>query len=175
LLHSISSHQHRLLHITSTSSMTIITRPRDINDPFYRSTSEDYTQAYHSIVKASRVGRSGASSSTLNLAAPVLLLVSTDIDAICATRSLVSLLIDDDVPYKVCPVDGYSTLTRIVQDDVEGNDSVSKKVELRSVTDSSDRVSFNSLPIVLNANSFTPSSCSILVRFFPYPTFSPQQ
>jgi len=107
------------------STMGIVTRPRDVTDPFYRSTSTDYTQAYHSIIRAARSGHSNASSSTSCLAAPVLLLVSTDIDAICASRTLVSLLTDDEVPYKVCPVDGYATLSRIVEEDVETNDNVS--------------------------------------------------
>jgi hypothetical protein len=108
--------------------MVIVTRPRDVTDPFYRSNSTDYTQAYHSILRAARSGYSHASSSTSSTsshAAPVLLLVSTDIDAICAARALVSLLTDDEVPYKLCPVDGYSTLSRIVEDDVETNETVS--------------------------------------------------
>ncbi|UZJ54734.1 hypothetical protein CBS101457_004054 [Exobasidium rhododendri] len=105
--------------------MGIVTRPRDITDPFYRSTSTDYTQAYHSILRAARgVSSHASSSSSSSLAAPVLFLVSTDIDAICASRALVSLLSDDEIPYKICPVDGYSTLSRIVEDDVENNESL---------------------------------------------------
>jgi hypothetical protein len=105
--------------------MGIITRPRDISDPFYRSTSHDYTHAYDTIVRAARSGHRASSSSHSSSSAPVLLLVSTDIDAICAAKTLVSLLSDDDVPYKLCPVDGYSTLAKIVEDDVETNHEVS--------------------------------------------------
>jgi hypothetical protein len=108
--------------------MGIVTRPRDVNDPFYRSTSHDYTHAYDTIVRAARSGHRAASTSHSSGAAPVLLLVSTDVDAICAAKTLISLLSDDDVPYKLCPVDGYSTLTRIVQDDVETNEDVSRPV-----------------------------------------------
>lgn len=107
--------------------MGIITRPRDVSDPFYRSTSTDYTQAYHSIVRTARSGHFSAASSSVSPSAPVLLLVATDIDAICAARSLVSLLTDDEVPYKICPVDGYSTLRKVVQEDVEKSNGVSGK------------------------------------------------
>lgn len=106
--------------------MGLITRPRDVEDPFYRSTSKDYSHAYDTIVRAARSGHRAGSSSFAYSSAPILLLVSTDIDAICAARILISLLNNDDVPYKLCPVDGYSTLTRIVEEEVETNSEVSQ-------------------------------------------------
>ncbi|MCO5585490.1 hypothetical protein L7F22_039423 [Adiantum nelumboides] len=98
--------------------MVIITRPRDPSDPFYRAASTEYSQAYTSILKAAR----GATSSSIaNGASPVLILVSVDIDALCAARSLTSLFAEDDIAHRICPVDGYATLNKIIEEDVVGN------------------------------------------------------
>lgn len=106
----------------SRHSMVIVTRPRDANDPFFRPASTEYSQAYTSILKAAR---GGASSSTGIGISPVLILVATDIDALCAARSLTALFGEDDIAHRLCPVDGYATLNRIVEEDVVGNLGVS--------------------------------------------------
>ena len=98
--------------------MVIITRPRDPSDPFFRAASTEYSQAYTSILKASR----GATSSSIGSgASPVLILVSVDIDALCAARSLTALFAEDDIAHRICPVDGYATLNKIIEEDVVGN------------------------------------------------------
>lgn len=104
--------------------MVIVTRPRDHQDAFYRHASIDYSHAYTRILRAARGGEGAGGSAG---SAPILLLVATDVDAVCATRALAALLSDDDIAYRVCPVDGYATLQRIIEDDVVGNTEVRRR------------------------------------------------
>lgn len=62
-----------------------------------------YDGAYLSILAARR--RRSASRT-----ASVVLLVSPDVDALCAARMLSSLFKHDDVPYRIIPVSGYPAL-----------------------------------------------------------------
>jgi cell division control protein 45 len=65
-----------------------------------------YDGAYRSILAARR--RRPASRP-----ASVVLLVSPDVDALCAARMLSSLFKQDDVPYRIIPVSGYPGLEEI--------------------------------------------------------------
>jgi len=103
--------------------MVVIHRPRPASDPFYSSRTSDYSQAYLSILRASRSRSIGSTSSSASAA--VLILVAPDVDALCAARLFAKLLREDDVPYRVVPVDGYRTLNAIITDDVQGNQEVS--------------------------------------------------
>ena len=85
------------------------------------SNAKDYSHAYHHILRAAR--RQAAHGSAASGA--VLLLVATDADAICAARSLARLLTEDEVMYRIAPVDGYRTFQRVLQEDVAGNADVS--------------------------------------------------
>ncbi|KAK6908892.1 hypothetical protein I203_102898 [Kwoniella mangroviensis CBS 8507] len=62
-----------------------------------------YTHAYNSIV--SRVRRRGGSGS-----GGVVILAGTDVDGLLGARILCSLFKNDDVPYRLVPVGGYSEL-----------------------------------------------------------------
>ncbi|WVW86722.1 hypothetical protein I302_108776 [Kwoniella bestiolae CBS 10118] len=62
-----------------------------------------YTHAYNSIV--SRVRRKGGSGS-----GGVVILAGTDVDGLLGARILCSLFKNDDVPYRLVPVGGYSEL-----------------------------------------------------------------
>lgn len=104
--------------------MVIITRPREHDDTFYKPSSLDYSQAYFHILRAARGGAHSSSSLT---PAPVLLLVANDVDALCAARSLAAMLKEDDIAYRICPVDGYAALDKSIREDVVGNE------ELRTV------------------------------------------
>ncbi|SPO41705.1 related to Protein TSD2 [Pseudozyma flocculosa] len=75
---------------------------------------QDYTHAYQRIRTSSRTSASSSSSS-------VLVLVSPDVDAICATRILTALLTEDDIPHRIIPVEGYRGLLRVLREDVEAN------------------------------------------------------
>lgn len=109
--------------------MVIITRPRDVSDPFYRPQAQDYSHAYTSILAASRraaaASTSLASSGDLTGSSTVLILSALDVDALCATKSLVSLFTEDEIAYRVVPVDGYSTLDAVIREDVVDNLDVS--------------------------------------------------
>lgn len=65
-----------------------------------------YEGAYRSILSARR--RSPSAS-----AASVVLLVSPELDALCAARMFSSLFKQDDVPYRIIPVSGYAGLEEI--------------------------------------------------------------
>ena len=124
--------------------MVLIHPPREERDAAYDSRDLDYSHAYSLIVRKARAaafggyGNGGGGSSSLffdtgasssssfsSASAAVLLLVSPDPDALCAARALARLLHEDDVPYRIVPVDGYTKLQNIIEDDVVGNDEVS--------------------------------------------------
>lgn len=65
-----------------------------------------YLDAYRSIVRRSRSSPSSSASRVVILASAV------DADAVLASRVLVSLLRQDDVPHTVVPVTGYAELAR---------------------------------------------------------------
>lgn len=58
-------------------------------------------------------------------AGAVLILVATDVDAICAARALARLLTEDEIMYRIAPVDGFKRMQRILAEDVAGNEDVS--------------------------------------------------
>ncbi|WOO77671.1 Cell division control protein 45 [Vanrija pseudolonga] len=62
-----------------------------------------YTDAYSSIV--SRVRRRGGSGS-----GSVVVFVGVDVDGLLASRILVSLFRQDDIPYRIIPIGGYAEL-----------------------------------------------------------------
>lgn len=66
------------------------------------SSKHDYASAYHRIRSAARAAGPGVSS--------VLILASPDVDSVCATRILTSLLLQDDIPHRIVPVEGYRSL-----------------------------------------------------------------
>ncbi|KAN0061497.1 DNA replication initiation factor cdc45 [Thecaphora frezii] len=108
----------------------------------------DYTHAYHLIRTSARASAypssssvssssaypypsaSSSSSAASSASSAVLLLVSPDVDALCATRILATLLTDDDIPHRIIPVDGYRGLLRILRQDVEHNPHVRSIVML---------------------------------------------
>lgn len=55
--------------------------------------------------------------------ASVILLVSPDVDSLCAARMLSSLFKQDDVPYRIIPVCSYSDLEDI-RDELRQHDEV---------------------------------------------------
>lgn len=57
-------------------------------------------------------------------ATAVLLLVAADVDALCAARTLARLLTDDDVPFRIVPVEGYANLQQVLEQHVVANDSL---------------------------------------------------
>lgn len=103
--------------------MVLIHRPRDPSDPHYSHQNLDYSHAYAAIQKAARSRAFGSAGGGGGGA--VLILVSPDVDALCAARIFTALLRDDEVPHRVIPVEGYRCLHRIMEEDVVGNEEVS--------------------------------------------------
>lgn len=62
----------------------------------------DYASAYTRIRSAARAAGTGVSS--------VLILASPDVDSVCATRILTGLFLQDDIPHRIVPVEGYRSL-----------------------------------------------------------------
>ncbi len=67
---------------------------------------------------------SGLALTSASASAAVLLLVNPDADGVCAARLLARLLHEDDIPYRIVPVDGYATLQSVVEEDVVGNEEL---------------------------------------------------
>lgn len=102
----------------------------------------DYGTAYRAIVRAARGAKIVGLKRTAALttadegdtwldpaaarlgaaATAVLLLVAADVDALAAARVLARLLTDDDVPYRIVPVEGYASLAQIIKQHVVSND-----------------------------------------------------
>jgi cell division control protein 45 len=59
----------------------------------------------------------------MTAASSVVMLVSPDVDALCAARMLSELFRQDDVMYRAVPVNGFSELFRI-RDELVGNNEV---------------------------------------------------
>lgn len=97
------------------------------------SSKHDYASAYARIRSAARAAGPGVSS--------VLILSSPDVDAVCATRILTSLLLQDDIAHRIVPVEGYrsllSTLATVFppmdQDGDEAASSSAVGTDVRSV------------------------------------------
>ncbi|KAG0140705.1 hypothetical protein CROQUDRAFT_664850 [Cronartium quercuum f. sp. fusiforme G11] len=75
-----------------------------------------YGYTYESIIKAARVSQSQGLSTC-----PVLLIVSMDVDALCACKILQYLLKQDSIKFRVIPVPGWKELNKITEQIREGN------------------------------------------------------
>jgi len=82
---------------------------------------DEYDVAYNQIVSRARRAISLNQANGGSSAATVLILVSPDVDALCACKILISLLNDDCVGYKVVPVSGWQELSRINSEQVQDN------------------------------------------------------
>lgn len=120
------------------------------------SSKHDYASAYARIRSAARNAGTGVSS--------VLILSSPDVDSVCATRILTSLLLQDDIPHRIVPVEGYRSLLNTLAavfpplDDQDANLASTSSTDVRSV------ILINlgavlSLPTTFNI----PPSCTIHV------------
>ncbi len=87
--------------IVSCPSSSLIDHHID-PDRIASSSKHDYASAYTRIRSAARAAGPSVSS--------VLILASPDVDAVCATRILTGLLLQDDIPHRIVPVEGYRTL-----------------------------------------------------------------
>lgn len=74
-----------------------------------------YLHAYNNILKSHR-------RSPLASASSVNILVSPDVDALCATRMLATLFKQDDIAYRIVPVSGLDDAQNIKDDLVNNND-----------------------------------------------------
>lgn len=127
--------------------MVVIHPPRESHDQYYDPRATDYSQAYNEILKKARCASFSRSASSSTNAA-VCVLVSPDPDALCAARLLTRLLTEDDIPHRIVPVDGYTALQNIIDEDVVGNEEVG----------ATTRGSYGELTDLLNAlDSFIPS------------------
>ncbi|KAJ9475753.1 Cell division control protein 45 [Pseudozyma hubeiensis] len=120
------------------------------------SSKHDYASAYSRIRSSARSAGPGVSS--------VLILSSPDVDSVCATRILTSLLLQDDVPHRIVPVEGYRALLHTLSsvfpplDDVEEAGQAAPSTDVRSVI-------FVNLGAVLSVpTTFNiPASCTVHV------------
>ncbi|TKY88433.1 hypothetical protein EX895_002785 [Sporisorium graminicola] len=120
----------------------------------------DYASAYSRIRSAARAAGPGVSS--------VLILSSPDVDSVCATRILTSLLLQDDIPHRIVPVEGYRSLLNTLSAVFPALDEDSVAAALpsssTSTTDVRSVIFVNlgavlSLPTTFNI----PASCTIHV------------
>lgn len=102
----------------------IVYRPRETGDevlPVARD-RKDYAYAYKEICRSARrrVLRDEAASDTPAAlgGAAVLLLVTPHVDSLAATRILTQLLAQDEIAFRVAPVNGYRALQQILAQDV---------------------------------------------------------
>lgn len=116
----------------------------------------DYASAYSRLRSAARAAGTGVSS--------VLILSSPDVDSVCATRILTSLLLQDDIAHRIVPVEGYRTLLNTLSTVFAPHDNDNASSSSSSTTDVKSVVFINlgavlSLPTTFNI----PPSCTIHV------------
>ena len=75
-----------------------------------------YLEAYNKILTSHR-------RSPLSSASSVIILVTPNVDALCASRMFASLFKQDDVIYRLIPVSGLNEFERIT-DELRGNTAV---------------------------------------------------
>ncbi|WFD25768.1 DNA replication initiation factor cdc45 [Malassezia nana] len=101
----------------------IVYRPRETGDdaPIPGRGRSDYAQAYKRICQSARQQVLGDNSSDTPVApggATVLILVTPDVDSLAATRIFTQLLANDEIPFRVSPVNGYHALQQVLAQDV---------------------------------------------------------
>ncbi|PWZ01772.1 putative TSD2 protein required for DNA replication [Testicularia cyperi] len=74
---------------------------RRLND-VHASSKHNYASAYARVRASARSVANGVSS--------VLILSAPDVDSVCATKIFTTLLIQDDVPHRIVPIEGYRSL-----------------------------------------------------------------
>ncbi|CCU98427.1 unnamed protein product [Malassezia sympodialis ATCC 42132] len=81
----------------------------------------DYAQAYKKICQSARqrvLGDDSLDTPAAPGGATVLILVTPDVDSLAATRIFTQLLANDEIPFRVSPVNGYRALQRVLAQDV---------------------------------------------------------
>ena len=106
--------------------MVIVSRPRETGDPRVRTPgSIEYAEAYHQIVHNARRRVLGEEGSGVVGGAAVLILTTPEADSLAAARILTRLLADDQIAFRIAPVNGYRSLREVLTADVEGRIEVS--------------------------------------------------
>lgn len=82
-----------------------------------------YAEAYAKILASHRRSPTTSASS-------VIILVATDVDALCASRMLGDLFKQDDVMHRVIPVSGHAELERLRDELVSSTDVRSQHIYL---------------------------------------------
>ncbi|WFD29112.1 DNA replication initiation factor cdc45 [Malassezia sp. CBS 17886] len=103
--------------------MVVIHRPRETGDePRPRAEgSLDYAAAYRQLCRAARCPALGAGPSSVRGGAAVLLLATPSVDSLAATRQFTRLLAEDEIAFRVAPVNGYRALQKVLAEDVHGH------------------------------------------------------
>lgn len=101
----------------------IVYRPRETGDDARAPgrNRSDYVQAYKRICQSARQRVLGDDSSDTPAApggATVLILATPDVDSLAATRIFTQLLANDEIAFRVSPVNGYRALQQVLAQDV---------------------------------------------------------
>lgn len=103
-------------------AMVIVGRPRETGDGRVRGADEmEYADAYRGIMRVARKRVLGQGDTAAPGGATVLVLTTPHVDSLAATRIFTRLLADDEVAFRVAPVNGYRALQQVLADDVEAH------------------------------------------------------
>ncbi|WFC98739.1 DNA replication initiation factor cdc45 [Malassezia yamatoensis] len=101
--------------------MVVVCRPRETGDT--RMLAPDtlgYAEAYQRILSIARKRVLGEAGTEAIGGAAVLVVTTPEVDSLAAARVLTRLLADDQIAFRIAPVNGYRSLHEVLSSDVEG-------------------------------------------------------
>ena len=101
--------------------MVVVCRPRETGDT--RILAPDtlgYAEAYQRILTTARKRVLGEAGTEAIGGATVLVVTTPEVDSLAAARVLTRLLADDQIAFRIAPVNGYRSLNEVLASDVEG-------------------------------------------------------
>ena len=101
----------------------IVYRPRETGEDARARPpgSFEYADVYREICRAARRRVLGSDEDAAPGGAEGLLLVTPHVDSLAATRIFTRLLVDDEISYRIVPVNGYRALQRVLAEDIQGH------------------------------------------------------
>lgn len=100
--------------------MVLVCRPRETGDGRARPAGNiEYAHAYRHILRDARRRVLGDSSTEAPGGAAVLVLTAPQVDSLAAARIFTRLLADDEISFRIAPVNGYRSLQQVLAEDVK--------------------------------------------------------
>ncbi|PKI85569.1 DNA replication initiation factor cdc45 [Malassezia vespertilionis] len=103
--------------------MVIVNRPRETGDTYSHPLGGiGFVDAYRSICRSARKRVLGTDTDTFAPGGTAVLILATPaVDSLASVRIFTRLLAEDEIAFRVAPVNGYRSLQQVLAEDVEGH------------------------------------------------------